>query len=355
MPLVPLADQNISLLDRFVRGAFAGVGKLWTVDDGRRTAWAYDIATRARDSDFDYQLGSIGAGERSGGATVELGGTRLYILHDTDDLARAYRLRTNNVPFATGGSNISLGGGVWDAAANDGTTIWFVNNTSDTAVAYDLATRTRNSPSDIALGSGNWNAAVCDGRIVWFFNNDTDTWVAYDAGSRARVPGDDLTFSGSPSFPAAAFYDGILYLINVTTDTALAYINLSPPTGLVAAASYSYIDLSWTAPPSAQMTDGYRIEVSLDGVAWTTLVASQTETTYRHDNLPANATRFYRVFALVGTNESDPTPPIRSKTLLPPPPLSVPGVDGASAIVRDAEFSASGCCRGSTTSRSTTT
>ena len=75
----------------------------------------------------------------------------------------------------------------------------------------------------------------------------------------------------------------------------------APGSLTAAAVGHNRIDLRWTAPTDrgGHAISGYRIEVSKDGNAWTELVADtgSTGTTYRHTDLPAAATRHYRVSA----------------------------------------------------------
>ena len=70
------------------------------------------------------------------------------------------------------------------------------------------------------------------------------------------------------------------------------------------------IDLDWDAPADigSSAITGYRIEVSSDGDdPWTNLVANtdNTNTFYKHTGLQANTTRYYRVYAINDTGESD--------------------------------------------------
>ena len=74
------------------------------------------------------------------------------------------------------------------------------------------------------------------------------------------------------------------------------------------------IKISWTAPASGTGGDptGYRIDVSDDTLAWTSLVAdtASTDTTYTHTGLKPETTKYYRVFALnsAGTGPSSDDP-----------------------------------------------
>ena len=87
---------------------------------------------------------------------------------------------------------------------------------------------------------------------------------------------------------------------NATTDGATAP---GAPTALTAAAAGpDRIALSWSAPASdgGVPITGYRIVVSTDGNSFAPLVADTggTGRTYRHDGLPGDTTRHYRVSAI---------------------------------------------------------
>lgn len=91
------------------------------------------------------------------------------------------------------------------------------------------------------------------------------------------------------------------------------------PTNLVATGvSQSQIDLSWD-DNSANET-GFRVEVSTDGVSFSTLSNRPANaTSYSHTGLPAGTTRFYRVFAVNGVGENVSN--TASGTTLEPPPF----------------------------------
>ena len=140
------------------------------------------------------------------------------------------------------GSDISLGTGTWFGGTSDGSTLWFVNDTTNTAVAYRASDGARLSGSDISLGTGTGAAArrtaprsVYDntdtavprirrgasigighiarhrqlvrrpvGRLHALVCQRTDTAVAYRASDGARLSGSDIslgtgTWRGGPS------------------------------------------------------------------------------------------------------------------------------------------------------------
>ena len=77
--------------------------------------------------------------------------TRIYFVNNTTDMAVAYDY--NGMRQAD--DDISLGSGSWIGGTATPTRIYFVNNSTDMAVAYDYAGG-RQSDDDISLGSGSW-------------------------------------------------------------------------------------------------------------------------------------------------------------------------------------------------------
>ena len=89
---------------------------------------------------------------------------------------------------------------------------------------------------------------------------------------------------------------------NVASAITDAVVPPDRPTGLVATAAATLIDLAWTAPEydgGAPVTS-YRVEVSEDGTEWSDLERSTgvTLTTYTHTGLQPGITRHYRVSAI---------------------------------------------------------
>ena len=137
-----------------------------------------------RDSSLDIDLGT---GNWRGGVSD---GTTLWFVDDTSDQARAYVAATRARDAA---KDISLGPGEWQGGASDGITLWFLNNTSAEAVAYVAATRARDAAKDISLGTGGWEGGVSDGTTLWLINSSGAEAVAYVAATRARDAAKDIS------------------------------------------------------------------------------------------------------------------------------------------------------------------
>ena len=158
---------------------------------------------------------ALGSGDWFGGPAD---GTTVWFVNDITDTAVAYTAATL-ARDAT--KDIALGSGTWYGSVSDGVTVWFVAF-DGTVVAYTAATLARDATKDIALGSGNWFGAVSDGTTVWFVNDTTDTAVAYTAATLARDATKDIALGSGTWFGGPA--DGTtVWFVNDITDTAVAY------------------------------------------------------------------------------------------------------------------------------------
>ena len=98
--------------------------------------------------------------------------------------------------------------------------VYFVNNSTDTAVAFDFSGDAQSS-DDISLGTGAWQGAVASDNRIYFINETTDTAVAFDFDGN-RQSGDDISL-GTGNWRGGAASDSRIYFINETTDTAVAF------------------------------------------------------------------------------------------------------------------------------------
>ena len=137
-----------------------------------------NVATE-RDSGRDISLGYGYNGEAVFRTALRYG--LLWTVHLTQR-GHTQRRHGQGMPVRT----ISLGSGSWNGAVSDGTTLWFVDNTSNRARAYVAATQARDSGRDISLGTVSWLGGVSDGTTLWFVNDTSNTARAYVAATQAR-------------------------------------------------------------------------------------------------------------------------------------------------------------------------
>ena len=145
---------------------------LWFIDSSERIARAYVAATRARDSSKDIALGT---GTWLGGTSD---GTTLWFINPTDDIARAYVAATR---ARDSSKDIDLGDGNWRGGTSDGTTLWFTDSNERIARAYVAATRARDASKDISdIPSGSLNGVVYASDTLWFVEPTADTAIAWE-------------------------------------------------------------------------------------------------------------------------------------------------------------------------------
>ena len=183
------------------QGIWSDGTTMWVADDGDDKLYAYSLATKARDSakDFDSLVAAgytIPRGNTSPRGIWSDGAT-MWVADDGDDKLYAYNLATKARDSAKDFDTLVAAGnsrprGIW----SDGTTMWVVNNNSlyPTIVrkifAYDLATRQRDSTKDFdtldAAGNTDPQGIWSDGTTMWVADRVDDRIYAYDLATRQR-------------------------------------------------------------------------------------------------------------------------------------------------------------------------
>lgn len=191
--LARLPTSDIPLLNRVWRGGVSDGTIVWFVEQvssstfSSTTARAHVAATGARDSSQDIALTTLRHAWYGGAYD----GTYIWFVNDSSNVARAYDPATGDLVSSL---DINLGAGLWTGAVSDGVTLWFVDNDRDVARAYTIGTYTRDSSNDINIGSGNWQGGISAGNTLWFVNNGTNDLVAYESDPDTYM-WEDTTFA----------------------------------------------------------------------------------------------------------------------------------------------------------------
>ena len=185
----------------------------WDTPNGRVHIETDFRPARTRDSAKDI---SLGTGDWTGGVSD---GTTLWFVNSSSNQARAYNASTR---ARDSSKDISLATGSWTGGVSDGTTLWFVFGNSDQARAYNASTRARDSAKDISLGTGNWTGSVSDGTTLWFVDNNSDQARAYNASTRARDSAKDISL-GTGSWAGGVSDGTTLWFVDNNSDPARAY------------------------------------------------------------------------------------------------------------------------------------
>ena len=102
------------------------------------------------------------------------------LISGDDNQARGLRGRYQGARFSQGYRHLAREAG--KAGFSDGTTLWFVDNTNDEAVAYLASDQSRQSADDIThadLAGNLLVGGVYANGIAWFVEPEADTAVAF--------------------------------------------------------------------------------------------------------------------------------------------------------------------------------
>ena len=198
-------------------GLWSDGNTMWVVDDHDHKIYAYNMTTKARDPDKDFnRLGSDEPqrGLWSDGNTMwvalDYWSSTLWIIYDSGHLyaySMTTKARDSDKDFSyLRGDRPS---GLW----SDGNTMWVADSYDDIIYAYNLATKAREPDKDFnALrAAGNYypTGLWSDGNTMWVADGDGKIY-AYNLATKAREPDKDfnaLSTTGN-DFPTGLWSDG---------------------------------------------------------------------------------------------------------------------------------------------------
>ena len=210
---------------------------LWVSDDDDAKLYAYNLATRARDPDKDFDLArnpGTPTQDNRDSEGIWSNGTTMWVANNPGfvnggDKIFAYKMSDKSRDPAkdfdtlTAASHNDLGD-IW----SDGDTLW-VQNASDGLFAYDLESKARDSDKDITLHSshtrptGIWS----DGVTIWVGQNSNSTddeILAYVLATGARDGDKDFTLATQDDIPTALWSDGVtLWVATNSTNNDRVY------------------------------------------------------------------------------------------------------------------------------------
>ena len=147
---------------------------------------------------------------------------------------------------------------------------------------------------------------------------------------------DKSTYNHGKYFLTLVFASIFLVSVGMISHNVFAQTALPPPSNLtVMAISSSQINLSWTAPQSVIGVSGYKIERSLDGTTFTTIVSNtgSTATMYSDTGLTQGTTYTYRVSAVYSGIDSSPSNTASASTFtVPSPPQNLQATTGNTQV-----------------------
>ena len=146
--------------------------------------------------------------------------------------ARAYS--TNTYSRDTTAGVIAIGAGTWTRAFSDDVTIWFINDATNRALAWNASTLARDSNKDLGLGSGGWDGSGQSDTAIYLLdrNNVPPVLRAYTKQDRQRRSTKDFSLPQQDASNNLIAYRGLVGasgLVFMLDDLAcLLYTSPSP-------------------------------------------------------------------------------------------------------------------------------
>ena len=210
----------------------------WGIWSNRQTAWvsnesghkiyAYDLNTKARDSDKDFDTLDAADNDRPTG--IWSNGTTMWAADYDDGKIYAYQVSDKARDAAKDLDTLAAAGnanptGLW----SNGTTLWVADDVGDKIYVYDLATKAQDTTKEFSsLDSENGNPAGIwsDGATMWVADQADDKIYAYDMATKERV--EEKEFNALPATrndePRGIWSDDtIMWVVDNDDDEIYAY------------------------------------------------------------------------------------------------------------------------------------
>ncbi len=201
--------------------------------------------------------------------------------------------------------------------------------TTDAPDAPDAPTSLTATASGQTIINLSWkapsnNGAVISGYRIEVSPDGSSGWTDLESNTKST----STTYAHENLAPETTWYYRISAInsvgggtpSNIDSATTDVVTVADHPTDLRATASgATVINLSWKAPSNngGAVVTGYRIEVSPDGSSgWTDLESNtkSTSTTYAHENLEPETTRYYRISAINSIGAGTPSTVVQGTT-----------------------------------------
>ena len=244
------------------RGIWSDEATMWVADDTDDQIFAYDLATKARVTDKEFD--TLTTAGNNGPAGLWSDGATMWVADSIQDKLYAYDLAGKQAVPAQDFDTLLAArnrdpAGLW----SDGATMWVADIEDDKIYAYNLATKARDSGKDFdtleAAGNNDPWGIWSDDATMWVADIEDDKIYAYDAATKARVPARDFETLqlASNLDPTGIWSDGATMWVGDYQDHKLYAYNLPPslpvtPPGVATIGSVSpgagSVTVSWSAP-----------------------------------------------------------------------------------------------------------
>ena len=177
----PDKDFNeLAAYNRLLQGIWSDGTTMWVVDSHYYQIYAYNLRTKARDPDKDFNTLRPAGNNYPRGIWSD--GTTMWVVDIADDKIYAYNLRTKARDPGRDFNTLRAAGntepyGIW----SDGTTMWVVDSKYGRIYAYNMRTKARapnrdfNKLAEIYSPIGIWS----DGTTMWVADDSDDKIYAY--------------------------------------------------------------------------------------------------------------------------------------------------------------------------------
>ena len=268
-------DTLIAAGNEAPTGIWSDGTTVWVADHTDRKIYAYNLSTKARESEKDFDtLHDAGNDHHSG---IWSNGSTMWVTDLTDDKIYAYSMSTKARDSSKDFDTLAAAGndeptGIW----SDGTTMWVADAGDDKIYAYSRSTKARESSKDFDTldpannedPTGIWS----DGTTMWVADDADDKLYAYSFSTKARDSDKDfdtLDDAGNNN-PSSLWSNGTtMWVADGEDDKLYSYnMDLPAPTNLRAVHATRRVTLTWDGPANTDIST-FQYRVSADsGASW---------------------------------------------------------------------------------------
>ena len=215
---------------------------MWVVDVDDEKIYAYDMATKARDTDKDFDTLKEAGNESITGIWSD--GATMWVVDIDDEKIYAYDLATKARDADKDFNDLHADNddpyGIW----SDGTTMWVADALEAKFFAYDMDTKDADADKDIddAIMDAGFDIPLgiwSDGTTMWVTRLRVGTVFAFNFSTQARDSAKDFSthHAAGSSTPMGMWSDGItMWVVDVDDEKIYSYVHrvLSADTSLSA-------------------------------------------------------------------------------------------------------------------------
>ena len=162
---------------------------MWVSDIDDSKIYAYDLATKARNSSEDFD--TLTDAGNNAPTSIWSDGSTMWVSDDGDAKLYAYKLSDKTRDSAKDFDTLSnAGNGTPYGHWSDGINMWVADNADRKIYAYSMSTKARNSSEDFSTGNSRSQGIWSDGITMWVANISLDAGgpklLAYSLSNKTR-------------------------------------------------------------------------------------------------------------------------------------------------------------------------